>query len=333
MARIAKSLLLSAVVFGMATMFTTFAFGQQIAVDEKGNISIGGTLAAPGIVQFDSTFGLSVLTYSLPFAGNPGSVLLTDSGAGLSDIIYFPGNGTLEFLSLATLTKLAAAAAAGATNIKVVSVAGYSAGEQIQVDSGASLETRTIQSVGTSGAAGTGITLTTPLAQAHASGAGIAGFSELADVDFLTTTTLAAAAAVGDTNIKVASLLGLVAGEQIRLDIGGNAEILTIQAVGTGGATGTGITLTTPLTRAHASGAVIDESIPPGATVTLTESATGTMWAPGVAGIGGDSSSPDLQYVFGADVRANAVPEAASVWLMVVGIGVLLKTTRRGSRS
>src|SRR5690242_14606509 len=80
MARIAKSLFLSAVVFGMATMSTTFAFGQQIAVDEKGNISIGGTLAAPGTVQFDSTLGLSVLTYSLPFAGNPGSVLLTDSG-------------------------------------------------------------------------------------------------------------------------------------------------------------------------------------------------------------------------------------------------------------
>lgn len=174
MARIAKSLFLSAVVFGMATMSTTLTFGEQIAVDEMGNISIGGSLAAHGTVQFDSTLGLSVLTYSLPFAGNPGSVLLTDSGGALSDVIYFPGNGTMEFLSsLAFPTKLAAAAAAGDTNIKVTSVSGYSAGEQMQLDSGANAETGTIQTVGTAGATGTGLTLTTPLTQAHASGAAI----------------------------------------------------------------------------------------------------------------------------------------------------------------
>ena len=48
----------------------------------------------------------------------------------------------------------------------------------------------------------------------------------------------------------------MVAGEPIRLETSGNAgqEFATIQTVGTAGATGTGVTLTAPLTAAHASG-------------------------------------------------------------------------------
>ena len=252
-----KLCLLNAVVFGMVTISTTFVFGDQISVDEMGNISVGGNLAAPGTVQFDSTLNLSVLTYSLPFAGNPGSVLLRDGSVGpLSDIIRFPGNGTMEFLSLQPHpTSLVAAAAAGSTNIKVASVTGRFSGEQIQLDSGANAETQTIETVGTAGAAGTGLTLTMPLTQAHAFGATIIdGFLELADVAVL--------------------------------------------------------------------------SVPLGATVTLTESANGTIWTPGASGIGGDSRFPDLQYNFGA----NVVPEPATISLMVVGLSVLLKTRRRGSR-
>jgi hypothetical protein len=71
-----------------------------------------------------------------------------------------------------------------------------------------------------------------------------------------TASTLAAAAAAGDTNIKVASVTNMVAGEPIRLETLGNAnqEFATIQTVGTAGATGTGVTLTAPLATAHASG-------------------------------------------------------------------------------
>jgi len=54
----------------MVTISTTLAFGEQILVDEMGNISINGNLGPQGTVQFDSTLALSVLTYSLPFAGN-----------------------------------------------------------------------------------------------------------------------------------------------------------------------------------------------------------------------------------------------------------------------
>jgi alpha-L-rhamnosidase len=66
-------------------------------------------------------------------------------------------------------TTLSAAAAAGATNIKVASVTGMAAGDPIVVDG----ETGTIQTVGTAGANGTGVTLTAPLANAHASGAAV----------------------------------------------------------------------------------------------------------------------------------------------------------------
>jgi hypothetical protein len=68
-------------------------------------------------------------------------------------------------------TALAAATAAGATNIKVASVTGFTAGQQINVDG----ESATIATVGTAGAGGTGITLTAALASAHAVGADVYG--------------------------------------------------------------------------------------------------------------------------------------------------------------
>jgi hypothetical protein len=67
-------------------------------------------------------------------------------------------------------------------------------------------------------------------------------------------TTLAAAAGIGDTNIKVASVTSFVAGMAITIDSGSNAEPATIMTVGTAGATGSGITLTGPLAKNHASG-------------------------------------------------------------------------------
>ena len=67
-------------------------------------------------------------------------------------------------------------------------------------------------------------------------------------------TTTAAASAVGDTNVKVAAVTNLVAGQPFFIDVGQNIEIGQISAVGTAGATGTGVTLTAPLRFAHASG-------------------------------------------------------------------------------
>jgi hypothetical protein len=67
-------------------------------------------------------------------------------------------------------TTLAAAAAAGATNVKVGSVSGFTAGMTVTIDTGSNTESAVIANVGTPGAGGTGIDLTAPLGQAHASG-------------------------------------------------------------------------------------------------------------------------------------------------------------------
>jgi hypothetical protein len=84
-----------------------------------------------------------------------------------------------------------------------------------------------------------------------------AGCSGVHDVSS-TTTTLAAAAAAGATNVKVASVTGLVVGNTITIDsTGANPETVTVAAVGTSGAGGTGVTLTSPLGFAHASGATV----------------------------------------------------------------------------
>src|SRR3989440_9862414 len=72
-------------------------------------------------------------------------------------------------------TTLAAAASSGATNIKVGNVSGFTAGMAITIDTGANAEPATIMTVGTSGAGGSGIDLTGPLANNHASGVPVYG--------------------------------------------------------------------------------------------------------------------------------------------------------------
>jgi len=69
-------------------------------------------------------------------------------------------------------TSLAAPSVAGATNVKVTSVTGLSPGQNVVVERGTvSAEFDTIATVGTAGSGGTGVDLTTPLTNAHGSGA------------------------------------------------------------------------------------------------------------------------------------------------------------------
>jgi hypothetical protein len=155
-----------------------------------------------------------------------------------------------------------AAAAAGAANIKVASVADFAAGQTLIIDTGADAESAVVATVGTPGA-----------------------------------TTVGADAAAGATVITVASAAGFSAGQTITIDSGANMETVTVVssaggrgggAGGRGGApvpatitiagplanahaagaqvSGTGITFTAPLGRAHAIGAVVATSAPtPGA--------------------------------------------------------------------
>ena len=68
-----------------------------------------------------------------------------------------------------------------------------------------------------------------------------------------TATTLAAPAAIGATNIKVAGTGGITVGSTITVE----SESAAVSTVGTAGETGTGVTLTTPLTADHATGAKV----------------------------------------------------------------------------
>jgi hypothetical protein len=140
-----------------------------------------------------------------------------------------------------------AAAAAGATNIKVASVADFEAGQTILIDEGANTETAVIATIGTAGAS-----------------------------------TMRTATSAGATMIDVASVEGFSTGQSITIDTGANSETAVVAAAtrrGPGSITvaaplklahtagaqvsGTGITLTTALTKAHASGAQIAGSGPP----------------------------------------------------------------------
>ena len=101
-------------------------------------------------------------------------------------------------LHVGTATTLFAAANAGDTNVKVVGLSTYVAGGGIRIDTGGSVETHTITSVGSAG----------------------------------TNTTLFSATSIGDTNIKVASVGNLTAGDAMNVNY---AETVTISSVGTQG--------------------------------------------------------------------------------------------------
>src|SRR3954470_8066871 len=84
-------------------------------------------------------------------------------------------------------------------------------------------------------------------------------YSKSCGVTVRTTTTLAAAAAAGATNVKVASVAGLFAGNTITIDsTGSSPETVTMTTVGAAGPTGSGVTFTPALAVAHASGATAD---------------------------------------------------------------------------
>jgi hypothetical protein len=78
-------------------------------------------------------------------------------------------------------------------------------------------------------------------------------------------TTLAAAASIGATNIKVTSVDGVAIGDWVRINVAGVLEEFRqiISPIGTPGPTGTGLSFTTPLTKAHSSGVVVVETSEP----------------------------------------------------------------------
>lgn len=75
-------------------------------------------------------------------------------------------------------------------------------------------------------------------------------------------TTLAAAAAIGATNIRVVSVTNAEVGDFIRINVAGAlAEYRQLTFVGTAGAGGTGLSFRDPLLKAHSNGVAVVESV------------------------------------------------------------------------
>jgi hypothetical protein len=195
----------------------------------------GCRVTPPGIGRVVGRGPFPVLTNSSVGRARDGS----DSDSNCTDFAVSPA------------TVLPLGGAAGASNLKVASVADFRSGQTVMIDTGADRETGVIVTVGTAGA-----------------------------------TTAGSAIAAGATVIPVASISGFAAGQAITIDSGEKSESGVVAAVNAGrggpaitlaaplvrahaagtGIAGTGITFASPLAKAHAAGAQILIDLPtPGA--------------------------------------------------------------------
>ena len=141
------------------------------------------------------------------------------------------GSNCRDFL-VQTAISLAGDSVIGANNFKVASVADLSAGQTVIIDVGANRETATIATVGTPGG-----------------------------------TTLRSDTSAGADSLPVASAFGFNAGQRITIDSGANLETATVASVnfgrrgfGVGGAAGASITLGAPLKNPHSTEAQVSGS-------------------------------------------------------------------------
>jgi hypothetical protein len=240
---------------------STLAFreGNMVLQDASGlvvdSLNYGGVVDPWAAEGHQATSGSGQSGCHAPAPGAAGSgppialAAATNTSAGRFPDGADADSNCTDFLEQAAATLLTPAAA-GATNIKVASVEGFDAGEKIMIDTGTDLETAVIATVGTAGA-----------------------------------TTMGTATDVGATVIPVASAIGFRDGQIITIDSGANSETAVIVSVRRFGAvtitvtapltqahatgvqvSGTGITLAAALTRAHAVGAQVADNVPtPGA--------------------------------------------------------------------
>jgi type 1 glutamine amidotransferase len=171
-----------------------------------------------------------------------------------------------------TNTTLNQAAAAGATAVRLQSTANRSAGDTLVIDTGAAQETSTIATIITPAPAAPApnVTLVAPLAHAHAATVAVAGTNFFSTIPLqidtkapiatwgTQATTLQAAAAVGDTGVRLASTTGRAVGDTLQLDQGTGAETVKIASiVDPAPASGANVTLVGALTKPHLSGVTV----------------------------------------------------------------------------
>ena len=161
---------------------------------------------------------------------------------------------------------------AGAQAVKTAAITNFGAGQTVNIDTGANLETATIATVG--GGSNSTLALASAAGDTNLKVAAVTGIvagqtlfidaganlenAVVASIGNGGNTTLSAAAAAGATNIKIASTSGLTPNGTITIDAGTpDAETVQMYQVGSTGANGNGINLYAPLTRAHPAGAKI----------------------------------------------------------------------------
>ena len=158
----------------------------------------------------------------------------------------------------------------GAEGVRLTSTAGRSAGDTLLIDTGAGQETATIASIVSPAPASpaANVTLTAPLASAHAAGVAVAGTASYATIALLidtkgavatwasSATTTQAAATAGASEVRLTSLTNRAAGDVLQLDQGPNAEVVKIATVisPAPAAPAANVTLTSALAKDHLSG-------------------------------------------------------------------------------
>jgi len=224
-----------------AVVVDAIVYGSQ-----QSSSSGNGTIASPEIATLEADQGkggcIAVVPSPARGFGPP-----APSDATNRSVDRFPDGADTDSLChdflMQSATTLLSASSAGATNIKVASVADFSAGQAILIDSSGNVETAVIAAVGTAG-----------------------------------TTTTGAPTIVGTNVIPVAGVAGFGAGQTITVDGGANQETAVIASVAGGGRGGRGgpgagatITVAAPLTLAHAAGAQVS-----GSGITLAKALTKT---------------------------------------------------------
>jgi hypothetical protein len=201
---------------------------------QQSNSSANGTIASPELAVLEGDQGRGGCIAIAPAGAGRGAPADTsDRSVGRFPDGADTDSNCNDFL-LQTATVMRAASPAGASNIKVASVAEFQAGQTILIDRAANRESATIATVGTPGSA-----------------------------------TVGTATTAGATVIPVDSALGFIAGQTIMIDSGANQETAAIAMVAGGGRGGRGggptITVAAPLHFAHAAGAPVA-----GSGITLT---------------------------------------------------------------
>ncbi len=115
---------------------------------------------------------------------------------------------------------------AGATNIPVVSTAGFETGQKIGIDLGGNYEMAIVTAVGKAA----------------------------------TQTTLSESAAAGATRIKLADDTNISAGDTLIISTGARKEVAKVAGAGTNGQSATGVELAAPLRLDHASGVDVSDA-------------------------------------------------------------------------